>query len=257
MICQVPGEPSDSVGTTGELLVVSMTDRRLLRLTRGASSRGGRTGQRRAVAPQRHGRRRRRPRIRRQLRLGRRDRSGRIASTVLLRVDPDGAVAVAANDLVNPNGMAISPDGRTLFVNETFAARITGFDRATDGELTNRRTGPRSASGPSNHPGGARLGGAAPGRDGAGQLRRALGGRLPRDGGGPSCCGRQGVRARLAAGGHTAFAVALGGPLNRTLFLCTAPPLQTRVDHRRTREACMCSHLASTAGLGGLGRGRD
>ena len=63
------------------------------------------------------------------------------------------------------------------------------------------------------------------------------------------------VLERVSTGGHTAFAVALGGPLNRTLFLCTAPPFR-RVDHRRTREACMCSHLASTAGLGDSGAAR-
>jgi sugar lactone lactonase YvrE len=34
--------------------------------------------------------------------------------TVLLRVDPDGAVHLAAGDVVFPNGMVLTPDGRTL-----------------------------------------------------------------------------------------------------------------------------------------------
>ncbi len=53
----------------------------------------------------------------------------------LVRVDTDGSMHLAATDLVFPNGMAITADGRTLFVAETFAARITRFDRTDDGSL--------------------------------------------------------------------------------------------------------------------------
>jgi sugar lactone lactonase YvrE len=62
-----------------------------------------------------------------------------IKSTVLQRVDPDGSVHVVAEDMVCPNGMALSADGSTLFVNETFAARVTAFDVGADGDLANRR----------------------------------------------------------------------------------------------------------------------
>jgi sugar lactone lactonase YvrE len=66
-----------------------------------------------------------------------------IRSTSLVRVDTKGEnvgnVEVVADDLVCPNGMAITPDGGTLLVNETFAARVTAFDRQADGSLTNRR----------------------------------------------------------------------------------------------------------------------
>jgi len=57
----------------------------------------------------------------------------------LTRVDADGSVHVAASDLHFPNGMVITPDGRTLIVAETLAMRLTAFDIAADGTLSNRR----------------------------------------------------------------------------------------------------------------------
>lgn len=57
----------------------------------------------------------------------------------LARVDPDGAVHQAADGLMFPNGCVITPDGATLVVAESFAARLTAFDVAPDGTLTNRR----------------------------------------------------------------------------------------------------------------------
>lgn len=59
--------------------------------------------------------------------------------TVLIRVDPDGVASIAARDLLFPNGTVITPDGRTLIVGETFANRLTAFDVASDGSLSNRR----------------------------------------------------------------------------------------------------------------------
>lgn len=56
----------------------------------------------------------------------------------LLRVEADGTAAVACEDLVFPNGLALSPDGRTLYVAETFARRITRFEVAPDGSLSGR-----------------------------------------------------------------------------------------------------------------------
>ena len=55
------------------------------------------------------------------------------------RVDPDGTVHVAADDLMFPNGTVITPDGRTLIVAESFGSRLTAFDIADDGSLSNRR----------------------------------------------------------------------------------------------------------------------
>jgi len=60
-------------------------------------------------------------------------------TTALALVHPDGRVEVAADDLLFPNGAVITPDGRTLIIGETFARRLTAFDIAADGKLGNRR----------------------------------------------------------------------------------------------------------------------
>ncbi|MDE2488785.1 MAG: SMP-30/gluconolactonase/LRE family protein, partial [Alphaproteobacteria bacterium] len=57
----------------------------------------------------------------------------------LARVDADGGVHLAAEDMHFPNGTVITPDGRTMIIGETFAARLTAFDIGPDGALSNRR----------------------------------------------------------------------------------------------------------------------
>jgi sugar lactone lactonase YvrE len=54
-------------------------------------------------------------------------------------VTADGTAREVADGLAFPNGMAVTPDNRTLIVAESFAARLTAFDIATDGSLSNRR----------------------------------------------------------------------------------------------------------------------
>ena len=49
----------------------------------------------------------------------------------------DGDVKVVAEGLNWTNELRISPDGKSLFVNETFACRTTRYDVAADGALTN------------------------------------------------------------------------------------------------------------------------
>jgi sugar lactone lactonase YvrE len=44
-----------------------------------------------------------------------------------------------ADGIAFPNGMAVTPDNSTLIVAESFAARLTAFDIADDGALSNRR----------------------------------------------------------------------------------------------------------------------
>jgi sugar lactone lactonase YvrE len=61
-----------------------------------------------------------------------------IQSTALIRVDPDGTASVVAEDLVFPNGSVITDEG-VLLVGESFANRVSAFDIAADGSLTNRR----------------------------------------------------------------------------------------------------------------------
>jgi sugar lactone lactonase YvrE len=64
---------------------------------------------------------------------------GEFRKTEILLVMPDGRVRVAARELAFPNGMVITPDGRHLIVGESFAARLTCFEREKDGALTGRR----------------------------------------------------------------------------------------------------------------------
>lgn len=64
---------------------------------------------------------------------------GPFAKTEILLVEPDGRARRAADELAFPNGMVITPDGKTLIVAESFAARLTAFDVAQDGSLSNRR----------------------------------------------------------------------------------------------------------------------
>jgi sugar lactone lactonase YvrE len=66
-------------------------------------------------------------------------RGGEFRKTEILLVTPDGRARVAAGELAFPNGMVITPDGRTLIVGESLAARLTAFDRAPDGSLAGRR----------------------------------------------------------------------------------------------------------------------
>ncbi|MBW2280854.1 MAG: SMP-30/gluconolactonase/LRE family protein [Deltaproteobacteria bacterium] len=128
-------------------------------------------------------------------------------STALVRVDPDGSTRVAADDLSFPNGAVITPDGSTLIVGETFGARLTAFDVATDGGLSNRRVW-------------AQLEGAVPdgiALDAEGQIWVA------------SPVSAEVLRVR--EGGQVtervrvetqAFACMLGGEAGTTLFICTA-----------------------------------
>ena len=58
----------------------------------------------------------------------------------LIFVDEDGNVEVAADNLQIPNGIAMTPDGKTLIVAETFGNQLLAFDVAVDGRLGNKRT---------------------------------------------------------------------------------------------------------------------
>jgi sugar lactone lactonase YvrE len=68
----------------------------------------------------------------------------------MLRVDPDGSHRVVADDLSFPNGMVLTPDGRTLVVGESFGACMTAFAVDANGDLGDRRVwadlGPHQAA---------------------------------------------------------------------------------------------------------------
>jgi sugar lactone lactonase YvrE len=66
-------------------------------------------------------------------------------------VAPDGAVRQVADDLAFPNGMAITDDGSTLLVAESYGEQVTAYDIEPTGDLTNRRVW---AATPGHHPDG-------------------------------------------------------------------------------------------------------
>jgi sugar lactone lactonase YvrE len=74
------------------------------------------------------------------------------AAECLVAVGPDGRWDVAAEELVAPNGAALTPDGATLVIAETRAHRLTAFDVVEGGAptgrraLTGRRAWPTSAT---------------------------------------------------------------------------------------------------------------
>jgi len=60
--------------------------------------------------------------------------------SALAVVEPDGAVGVAAEGLRFGNGIVITPDGSTLVVAESLGQCLTRFERAADGSLSNPTT---------------------------------------------------------------------------------------------------------------------
>ena len=54
-------------------------------------------------------------------------------------VTSDGSVQQVAEGVAFPNGMAVTPDNATLIVAESYGKRLTAFDIAADGSLSNRR----------------------------------------------------------------------------------------------------------------------
>jgi sugar lactone lactonase YvrE len=58
---------------------------------------------------------------------------------IVALVDPDGSLRQVAEAIAFPNGMAVTPDNSTLIIAESFASRLTAFDIASDGGLSNRR----------------------------------------------------------------------------------------------------------------------
>src|SRR6187397_2442044 len=60
-------------------------------------------------------------------------------SGLIAVVTPDGECRIVADTVAFPNGMAITTDGTTLLVAESFASRVSASDIADDHSLRNRR----------------------------------------------------------------------------------------------------------------------
>ena len=121
-------------------------------------------------------------------------------------VTPDGRLRQVADEIQFPNGMVITPDNRTLIISESFARRLTAFDIEADGGLSNRRVFADGLG-----PDGICLDaeGAVWVSTGANSIVRVAEG------------GKVLQRVELSAD-RAPFALMLGGPDRRTLFILTA-----------------------------------
>src|SRR5215467_3519167 len=61
------------------------------------------------------------------------------APGIIALVARNGSVRQIADGFAFPNGMAITPDNANLIIAESYAKRLTAFDIAPDGSLSNRR----------------------------------------------------------------------------------------------------------------------
>jgi sugar lactone lactonase YvrE len=65
--------------------------------------------------------------------------AGEFAPGFVALVRPDGSATRVADGIAFPNGMAVTPDNATLILAESYGNRLTAFDIAPDGGLSNRR----------------------------------------------------------------------------------------------------------------------
>ena len=129
--------------------------------------------------------------------------------TNLIAVEPDGRAWVAAGEMSFPNGPVVTPDRRTLIVGESTGARLTAFDIAEDGTLSNRRVWA------SLKEIGATPDGICLDADGAIWVACPASNRCVR-------VAEGGELLDEVATGRGTFACALGGADGCTLFICTA-----------------------------------
>ena len=216
---EVPNRPS-GLGwlADGDLLIVSMMDRKLLRRTAdGALTTHADLA---AIAPSRLN----------DMVVDARGRAYignfgfeiddagplKVAPTVLAMVEPDGRARVVADGLIFSNGAVITPDGKTLIVAETWGVRLTAFDIDANGDLSRQR-----------------LWAALPADD----LHDGI--CLDAEGCIWVACPMTNSCLRVSEGGEVlqridtgrpAFACVLGGAGGRTLYICTA------ADHDRGRR---------------------
>jgi sugar lactone lactonase YvrE len=137
----------------------------------------------------------------------------------LVLVTPDGAASVVDREVVFPNGSVVTPDGATLVVGETFGRRLTAFDIGDDGRLSGRRL---FADLPDVSPDGICLD-----AEGAVWVADATGGGCLR-------VREGGEVADRVATARNCFACMLGGDERRTLFLLTAEGFGGKAMRRRT-----------------------
>ncbi len=136
-----------------------------------------------------------------------------MGSVVLVR--PDGSVQEVAPEIATPNGLVITPDGKTLIVAQSAANELTAFTIRPDGSLTGKRTFAKLEGKPD---------GICLDAEGAVWVALFEDGKYIRV--------REGgeVTHLISMPGLRTAALMLGGPERRTLFLCASElhPERTR-----------------------------
>lgn len=217
VICEVPGQPS-GLGwlPDGRLLVVSMTDRLLMRLDSGGLSEVAdltamTTFHLNDMVVDHDG----------QAYVGNFgfdfEAGEEPTGANAVCVAPDGDAWVVIEQLLFPNGMVITQDGRTLIVAESFGQRLSAYDIADDGSLSGSRVW---ADLRPNVPDGICL-------DAEGAVWVAD----PVNKGVMRVVQGVGAVQWIPTGERGAYGCALGGSDGRTLYVCTAEssnPARTR-----------------------------
>ena len=210
-VALVPGQPG-GLGwlPDGRLLVVSMTDKRLLRLDAGGLQEAAdltplATGNCNDMVVDAQGR----------AYIGdwgfvNSPPKGKATTAHLIMVTPDENARIVASNVLFPNGAVIAPDNKSLIVAESFASRLAVFDIKDDGSLANYAVW--ANLGETVVPDGICLD-----AEGAIWVTNSGGNDVIRVKRGGEVVGRLTVASR-------AYACMLGGPDRRSLYLTTAAP---------------------------------
>jgi sugar lactone lactonase YvrE len=149
-----------------------------------------------------------------------RERPPKVRPAEVVLVTPDGNTRVVDDQVIFPNGSVVTPDGSTLIVAESFGNKLTAFDIAPDGTLSNRRTW---ADLPERAPDGICLdaeGAVWVANANAAECVRVLQGGE--------------IAQTIDTGVRRCFACMLGGPERTTLYLCVAEGFSGDAMRRRT-----------------------
>ena len=143
-VCEVPNQPS-GLGwlPNGDLLIVSMLDRKILRFSEGSISVHADLSE--YVAHKCNDMFVGRDGTAYVGNFGMGDAGESLNSTHLMIVKSDGTVLKGPDNLLFPNGTVITEDGKNLIIAETLGAKLTSFDIEDNGELTNRKLWARTS----------------------------------------------------------------------------------------------------------------
>ena len=143
-VCEVPSQPS-GLGwlPNGDLLIVSMLDRKILKFSEGSISVHADLSEYvehkcNDMVVSRDG-------TAYVGNFGMGDAGESMNTTHLMIVKSDGTVLKGPDNLLFPNGTVITEDGKKLIVAETLGAKLTSFDIEDNGELINRKLWARTS----------------------------------------------------------------------------------------------------------------